>query len=224
VIRRRVSLAIMVGAALFLAQHFMKRSEWFKERLLQRMVQGDASEQLRAATQLVQVGGEKQLLEALKNPRDEVRTVARKALEFMWFNAAGENAYRLTEQAYTAAEQSEYDKALKLLNELIVKYPNFAEAYNRRASVYWEIGEFQKSIADSQKALSLNPYHYGAWQGIGVCRLKLGDVAEACRCLRAALKIIPYDPVTQKSLKRCEELLKEKPTPGSTNPRTTDLI
>jgi tetratricopeptide (TPR) repeat protein len=226
VITRRVYLAIMVGAAVFLAQHLVKRSDWFKDRLLQQMVQGDAAQQLRAATQLVQVDGEKQLLEALKNPKDDVRTVARKALEFLWFNAAGEKAYHLTEQAYKATEDSEYEKALSILNQLITKYPNFAEAYNRRASVYWEMGEFQKSISDSEKALSLNPHHYGALQGIGVCRLKMGDVSEACRCLRAALKIIPYDPVTQQSLRRCEDLLRDHPSPGNKpkSNRTTDLI
>ena len=57
-------------------------------------------------------------------------------------------------------------------------------------------------------ALELNPNHYGAWQGMGVCRIKLGDIREACRCLRAALKILPYDEPTRNALKNCEELLR----------------
>jgi len=150
--------------------------------------------------------------------------VARKALEFMWFNAAGDKAYHLTEQAYRAAEEAEFQKALGLLNNLVEKYPTFAEAYNRRAAVYWEMGEYRKSIADSEQALKLNPNHYGAWQGIGVCRLKLGDVSEACRCLRAALKILPYDALTRQSLERCEELLREHPPVKGEMPHNVDII
>ena len=153
-----------------------------------------------------------------------VRVVARKALEFMWFNAAGEEAYHLTERAYKAAEKAEYKDALQLLNLLVEKFPTFAEGYNRRASVYWELGEYAKSIADSEQALKLNPNHYGAWQGIGVCRLKMGDVAEACRCLRAALKIVPYDSVTLQSLQRCEALLREKPASREDKRSNVDII
>lgn len=216
--------AIILASSIFLAQHVAKRSEWYRQHLFHQLVQGDSDEQLRAATGLVQVGGQRQLLEALRNPRDDVRTVAQKALEFMWFNAAGNEAYHLTEQAYKAAEQEQHEQALKILNTLIAKYPDFAEGYNRRASVYWELGEYEKSIHDSQKAVQLNPYHYGAWQGIGVCRLKMGQVAEACRCLRAALKIVPYDDVTMKSLKRCEELLRGSLPPDRPQSKTTDII
>lgn len=216
--------AIILASSVFLAQHVTKRSDWYRQRLFHQLVQGSSEEQLRAATSLVQVGGQRQLLEALKNPRDDVRTVAQKALEFMWFNAAGSEAYHLTEQAYKAAEGAEYKEALKLLNTLIATYPDFAEGYNRRASVYWEMGDYEKSIRDSEKALQLNPYHYGALQGIGVCRLKMGEVAEACRSLRAALQILPYDDVTRKSLKQCEELLRGSPSPERFQSKTTDII
>ena len=112
---------------------------------------------------------------------------------------------------------------LLLLDQVVEKYPTFAEGWNRRASVYWQMGEYGKSIADSRQTLILNPNHYGAWQGIGICRLKTGDVAEACRCLRAALKIVPYDEATRNSLERCEGLLRRSPQPtGKSQPM--DLI
>ena len=63
-------------------------------------------------------------------------------------------------------------------------------------------------MADCRRALALNPQHYGAWQGIGICHLNMGDVEEACRSLRSALKIIPHDPATRQSLRECEELLR----------------
>jgi len=48
---------------------------------------------------------------------------------------------------------------------------------------------------------------------MGICRLHLGEISEACRCLRAALKILPHDEPTQEALRKCEELLhRERPT------------
>jgi tetratricopeptide (TPR) repeat protein len=92
--------------------------------------------------------------------------------------------------------------------------PRFAEGWNQRASVLWQMGQYEKSIRDSERAVTLNPNHYGAWQGMGVCRLKLGEIVEACRCLRAALKIVPYDTPTREALESCEQLLqKRSPAP-----------
>ena len=163
------------------------------------------------------------MLRALKSDSAEVRDLARRALEYLWFNAAGEEAYQLTQSAFQASEKGDRAGALKILNRLVERYPKFAEGWNRRASVHWELGAYDKSIADSERALALNPNHYGAWQGIGVCRLKQGDVAEACRCLRAALRIAPHDRVTRDSLRRCEELLRTRPEPRR-DTKPMDLI
>jgi Tfp pilus assembly protein PilF len=69
----------------------------------------------------------------------------------------------------------------------------------------------------------LNPNHYGAWQGIGVCQLQLGDVDGACRSLRLALKIAPYDADTRRSLEKCEELMRVLPRASDPRQRT-DLL
>ena len=216
-------LLVMAFCAAYLVTHFIQRTGWYKERLYQRLFASGGEERLRTAGGLVRFGGQEQLLRALKSDDAGVRDVARRALEILWFNAAGDEAYQLTQAAFRASEKSDHLGALKILNRLVEKFPKFAEGWNRRASVHWELGEYEKSIADSERALALNPNHYGAWQGIGVCRLKLGDVAEACRCLRAALKIVPHDPVTRESLHRCEELLRTHPEPGRKT-RPMDLI
>src|SRR3989442_1433766 len=171
------------------------------------MLAGSESQRLRAASMLVQLGGQKQLIQALQVNEPAPREVAKKALEYLWFNAAGPDAFRLVQAAYRAAEQDDLNNALALLDGVVRKYPDFAEGWNQRASVFWRMGDYEKSIADSRRALALNPNHYGAWQGLGVCQLKLGDVAEACRCLRAAQKLLPHDAPTGKALKDCEELL-----------------
>ena len=110
----------------------------------------------------------------------------------------------------TAMEEERYQEALEILNKLTFKHPTFAEAWNQRAAVYWKLGRHDESILDCERTLVLNPHHYGAWQGMGICKLHLGEIAEACRCLREALKILPHDTATQDALRKCEDLLRRE--------------
>jgi len=191
--------------------------------LYQKLFSNDAREQQRAAALLAHLKCEKELLLALQSDVDSARELGRRALEHVWFNQAGKEAYHLLEKAYDAMEKKEFQRALATLDLIIDRFPNFAEAWNRRAAVYWELAEYEKSLSDSQHALALNPNHYGAMQGIGVCRLQLGDVAEACRYLRAALKVLPHDESTRRSLEKCEELLRVFPWPAEKR-KTHDVI
>ena len=207
----------------FLVMHFGRRTGWYKEHLYILLISGDSDQRLRAASGLAQVEGQEQLLRALKVDDPAVYEMARRALEHLWFSAAGREAYDRMEVAYAAAEKEQYDQALKVLNELTAKYPNYAEAWNRRAAVLWRKGNYQESLQNCERALKLNPNHYGALQGIGVCQIQLGDVDEACRSLRAALTIAPHDEATRRSLQKCEELLRARPSLSKPS-RPSDLL
>src|SRR4051812_33634535 len=89
-ILRKSCLLLTLYCAAWIAGYSLKRTDWYRNHLYQQLIKGDAEQQLRAASGLVLVGGQKQLLVGIKAENESVRTVARKALEFMWFNAAGE--------------------------------------------------------------------------------------------------------------------------------------
>lgn len=194
----------------FLAVHFGRQTTWYKEQLYQQLLSGDADARLTAATKLALVGGEKQLLEALKADNPEVHSMAQRGLDHLWFTAAGRRAYRMIDEACEASERADFPAALRILDELTKEYPDFAEAWNRRGAVLWQTGQFLQSIKDCERALALNPNHYGALQGLGVCHLQLGDVAEACRVLRRSLEIAPHEESTRRSLFKCENFLRQR--------------
>jgi tetratricopeptide (TPR) repeat protein len=216
-------IVVVTFSAAFATMHFGRRTTWYKDHLYQQLLTGDARQKLRAASVLAQVGGEAHLLEALKSDAPEIHTMARRALEHLWFSAAGNEAYELMDTAYQAAEKEQFIEALEVLDRVTDRYPNFAEGWNRRASVLWQLGRYKESMSDCERALALNPNHYGAWQGIGICHLQLGDVAEACRSLRCALKIAPHDETTRRSLQKCEELLRTY-QPADRPSRSTQLL
>lgn len=194
----------------FLAVHGLQRTTWFKERVYQMLVTGDEAQRLKAASLLSEVRGEAQLLRALKSEQPAVREMARRGLDHLWFTGEGDRAYDEMLAACKLANGEDCANALPLLDQLTAKHPRYAEAWNRRASVLWQMGKFKESMSDSQRALELNPNHYSAWQGLGLCQLELGDIAAACKSLRAALQIAPHDQSTRDSLQRCEQLLQTK--------------
>ena len=219
-----MSVAIMFSCLSFLGLRAVQYSDWYQQRLFARLEHGDARQRLAASMDLATLGAEKYLLLGLQSPQAEVRETSRRALEKVWFVAAGRQAYDQLVAAYEASERNDLEESMGILNELIREHPDFAEAWNRRASLHWELGDCEQSMRDCQRALELNPMHYGAWQGIGVCQLNQGDVAGACRSLRIALKILPHDEATRKSLRECEELLRTYPPTENTVIESYDLI
>ena len=185
-----MSLSFSVG---FLAIHFGRQTGWYKDHLYRQLLNGDEPQRLRAAGALALVGGEGELLKALQSETSEVHTVAQRGLEHLWFIAAGHKAYRMMEAAQEALAKEDFEEALRILDRVTTNYPNYAEGWNQRGAVLWQMGQYQKSKVACERALSLNPNHYVAWQGLSVCQLHFGDVFASIRSLRAALKIAPHD-------------------------------
>ena len=137
VLRWAIIMAVIGCTAQFSVQGFF-HSTVFKKWMYQRLISGNEKQQLRAASALVYVRAEKYLLAALKLNAPNTRDLAKRALEFAWFTAAGEQAEKKLGEAVTAANEERYQEALEALNKLIAKYPTFAEAWNQRAAVYWK--------------------------------------------------------------------------------------
>jgi tetratricopeptide (TPR) repeat protein len=102
-----------------------------------------------------------------------------------------------------------YPKSLEKLNALIVASPNFSEAFNKRATLYYLIGRYDESLEDITKTLDLEPRHFGALSGRGMVFLKQGKNAEALRAFKEALAINPTMTGTKLSVQQLEKLLPE---------------
>lgn len=84
------------------------------------------------------------------------------------------------------------DITLELLNELINDFPDYAEGWNQRATLYYMLGDFEASIADCAKVLELEPRHFGALSGRAMMYLQLDKRSLALRDIQAALAIHPF--------------------------------
>ncbi|KXZ51584.1 hypothetical protein GPECTOR_12g547 [Gonium pectorale] len=84
-----------------------------------------------------------------------------------------------------------YDRALTVFNQIIKLQPSFVEAYNKRATMHYMMGAYQDSIDDCKLVLQMQPYHFGAASGMGLCLLQLSRYEEALAAFEAALAIHP---------------------------------
>ena len=75
---------------------------------------------------------------------------------------------------------------------LIEEDPNFAEAWNKRATVYFMMGDFDKSMQDIIKTLELEPRHFGALDGMGLIFIHQGQYQQAIDVYDKMLEIFPF--------------------------------
>lgn len=119
------------------------------------------------------------LLEDLKNPDNQVRQRATQELWQIWFLQKGVYGWELLQRSQVLLEAGEITQAEELLTEIINNQSDFAEAWNRRAVLYFTLGQYKKSVANCQMVIKLNPIHFGALHGLGLCLAALGDYSGA---------------------------------------------
>lgn len=143
------------------------------------------------------------LLESLKSPDEAVRAEATQALWHIWFGQKGAAGLQILQRSQILLEAGEAAQSEALLSEVIEQMPDFAEAWNRRAVLYFVQGEYLKAIADCHHAIALVPVHFGALHGLGLCLASIGEYREAIQAFRRALEIQPYAIENQKLIFEC---------------------
>jgi tetratricopeptide (TPR) repeat protein len=148
-----------------------------------------------------------ELLAALKSEEESVRDQATEDLWQHWFMQKGVVGLELLNRSQTLLESGDTQAAQKLLNQVIREQPDFVEAWNRRAVLYYSLGEYRRAIQDCQKVLQLAPYHFGAAHGMGLCHAALGNYLDAIKAFRIALEIQPHALINQKLILECTAML-----------------
>jgi tetratricopeptide (TPR) repeat protein len=144
-----------------------------------------------------------ELLAALRDSDEDNRTAATAAFWYIWFNQKGEQGHRLLERCQIFIDQDRFDAAEDLLSQLINHFPDFAEAWNRRAVLYFLQERYGEAISDCRQVLDLVPYHFGALHGLGLCHAALGQYPEAIQAFQRALDIQPYATINQRLMLEC---------------------
>src|SRR6201999_4026594 len=110
----------------------------------------------------------------------------------VWMQTPSDTAALLMMRAKAAMDAQKYDVALKLLDAVVKLRPDYVEAWNRRATVYYLQNDYQHSLEDIEQVLVREPRHFGALAGLGMIMQDLGDDKRALDAFRKALAVNPY--------------------------------
>ncbi len=143
------------------------------------------------------------LLNALKAADPEHREAATDELWQLWFHQKGAQGFQDLRQSQSLMDKGYFTDAEALLSQVIADLPDFAEAWNRRAVLYYMQDRYLEAMADCQRVIELIPYHFGALHGLGLCHAALGQYSQAIQAFRQALAVQPYAITNQRLLLEC---------------------
>ena len=124
-------------------------------------------------------------------PPEEAAEVDRR-IWLLWLHSEDKTVNRLMAQGMIAMQRGALDRALDRFNDIVERAPDFAEGWNKRATVLYMMGRHRESVADVQQVLNLEPRHYGALSGLGMILVALGREEDALEWLGRALELNPY--------------------------------
>jgi len=148
-----------------------------------------------------------QLAAALRDTDPLVRELAEGAMWQVWSRSGDATIDRLFETGVAQMQASQGDEAVETFSEIIRRRPDFAEGWNKRATVYYMMGEYQKSLADCDEVMKRNPYHFGALSGYGMIYMQLDQPATALTYFERALAVNPNLESTRQTIELLKTLL-----------------
>lgn len=146
------------------------------------------------------------LFAALRREPDQAK--AKRISQRIWglWNTSGDDTVDLLlGWAGQAMKAQKHGAALDLLDQITVLRPDYAEGWNRRATLHFQRNDFAKSLADIERVLALEPRHYGALAGMGTILTRMERKDEALDVWYRVLALYPAMESAQKAVERLEE-------------------
>ena len=128
----------------------------------------------------------------------------------IWAETGDKDLDRLLGDGSAALSAQDYTTALSDFDELTKRAPQFAEGWNKRATVLYLMGDLQSSLDDIGRVLQLEPRHFGALSGLGLVDLGLLREEAARDAFQRVLKIDPMNPGAKANLKAIQEDIDNK--------------
>lgn len=110
----------------------------------------------------------------------------------LWLQTPSDTAALLMLRAKAALDAQKIDVALKLLDAVVKLRPDYIEAWNRRATIYYLKNDYARSLQDIREVLIREPRHFGALAGLGMIMQEVGDEKRALEAFRKALAVNPH--------------------------------
>ena len=184
-----------------------------REQALSEIKSEDVDLRRRAAAWLGELGGPADapaLLGVLADPDEVVRVLAEQSVWQVWSRSGDKDIDAQFQIGLEQMNRGDGPGAVETFSQIIQRKPDFAEAWNKRATAYFLMGEDEKSLRDCDEVMKRNPAHFGALAGYGQIYLRLDQPERALGYFRRALRINPNMRGVEQVIPEIEQLLAER--------------
>jgi tetratricopeptide (TPR) repeat protein len=119
----------------------------------------------------------------------------------IWLTHPNSDVERLMVLGTEAMNRRQFPEALLIFTQIVETFPEFAEGWNKRATLYYLVGNTAASVSDIEKTLALEPRHFGALSGLGLVYLQQGKLTEAKDAFEKLIAVHPNSPNAQENLR-----------------------
>ena len=165
-----------------------------RAQALAALVQPDVEARLAGVDRLAAIGlmvDADRVIERLGDSDPRIRNSAAAAVWQIWGRSGDPAIDKLFARGLKQMQSAALGDALATFNEVVRRKPSFAEGWNKRATIYFLLGENEKSLKDCEEVFRRNPKHFGALAGAGQIHLQLGNMRSALEFFRRAVKVNP---------------------------------
>lgn len=183
------------------------------EQAIENIKKGDVQTRRRAAAWLGDLGtmaDASALLQALRDDDEVVRALAENSLWQVWSRSGDPEIDALFQLGVEQMQRGAAEAAIQTFSTIIQKKPGFAEGWNKRATIYYVVGEYERSLRDCDEVMKRNPNHFGALAGYGQIYLQIDKPELALEYFQRALMVNPNLRSVEAAVTELKRLIIEK--------------
>ncbi|KAI5073177.1 hypothetical protein GOP47_0011190 [Adiantum capillus-veneris] len=176
------------------------------------LVKGSIDDKLKVIAELGEIGDDRvvpMLVGGLLDSSSLIASETEKALWKIFMHSGSKEVDQLLQEGLALMFSNNLLEARHIFTKVIEVAPSFAEGWNKRATVNYLLQDYQASIMDCRQTLELNPYHFGALSGMGLCYTVLNDSKSALFWFEKAYSLHPDLGQINKFIKMLKRKLSE---------------
>ena len=124
-----------------------------------------------------------------------------------WMTIDNPESQKIMDMVPYFFQSRNYDEAIEALTYVIEQEPNFSEAYNKRATFYFMMGDFENSMKDIETTLALEPRHFGALDGLSRILISYKKYDQAFKVYEEMMNLMPNDVTLHMKMDRLNNLI-----------------
>jgi tetratricopeptide (TPR) repeat protein len=208
-----VAMAVALGLTLVASSSAQDKPRPTREQALRDLTSPDVEARRLATAWLGELATPDDLpalFLQLRDSDDLVRALTENSIWQTWSRSGDAKVDALFKVGVEQMNQGRTEAAIDTFTEIIRRKPDFAEGWNKRATIYFLVGDYDKSLADCDEVIKRNPQHWGALAGYGQIYVQLDRPEEALTYFQRALAVNPNLQNVENMIQQLKQVVIEK--------------